>query len=108
MVALAAVLLVSVPVAVRHRPGGGPPTAPSAELLARIQSSGDVGWSGRATSQGSLALPSSESFATLGQLLGECLDRGSRAHRRSRSRSIRSGSRAPYPVETHGSRSVSK
>ena len=71
MVALAAVLLVSLPVAVRHRPGGGPVTAPTAELLARIQASGVVGWSGRAESRGSLALPSSESFATLGQLLGE-------------------------------------
>lgn len=71
MVVLAAALLVGVPVAVRHRPGGGPPTAPTAELLARIQGSDDVGWSGRATSRGSLALPSSDSFATLGQLLGE-------------------------------------
>ena len=71
MVALAAVLLVSVPVAVRHRPGGGPVTAPTAELLALVQGSGAVGWSGRAQSRGSLALPSSESFATLGQLLGE-------------------------------------
>ena len=71
MVLLAAVLLVGVPVAVRHRPGGGGPLAPSAELLARIQASGSVGWSGRAESQGSLALPSSDSFATLGQLLGE-------------------------------------
>ncbi|WP_204910950.1 hypothetical protein [Microlunatus spumicola] len=74
VVVLAAVLLVSLPVAVRHRPGGGPPTRPTAELLARVQGSGDVGWSGRATSRGSLALPSSDSFATLGQLLGEQVD----------------------------------
>jgi hypothetical protein len=73
-VVLAAALLVAVPVAVQHRPGGGAPTAPTAELLARIQASGSVGWSGRAQSSGSLQLPSSESFATLGQLLGERVD----------------------------------
>lgn len=71
MVVLAAVLLVGIPVALRHRPGGGPPTAPSAEMLALIQRSGAVGWSGRAASSGSLQLPDNDSFATLGQLLGQ-------------------------------------
>ena len=71
MVLGAAVLLVVVPVAVQHRPGGGPPTRPTADVLSRIQASGSVGWSGRAESTGTLALPSSDSFATLGQLLGE-------------------------------------
>ena len=47
MVVLAAVLLVGVPVAVRHRPAGGPcAAAPTAELVARVQASGAVGWSG--------------------------------------------------------------
>lgn len=92
MVVLAVVLLVSVPVTVRHRPGGGPLTAPSAELLARIQGSGNVGWSGRAQSAGALALPSSDSFATLGELLGEQVDlrawwRGPRSWRVDRIRS---------------------
>jgi hypothetical protein len=92
VVVLAAVLLVGVPVAVRHRPGGGPPTAPSAELLARIQGSGAVGWSGRAESTGSLALPSSDSFATLGELLGGQVElrawwRGARSWRVDRIRS---------------------
>jgi outer membrane lipoprotein-sorting protein len=67
----AAVLLVVLPVSVQHRPGGGPPTRPTAELLARIQASGTVGWSGRAESTGTLQLPANDSFATLGQLLGE-------------------------------------
>ena len=71
MVLASAALLVGLPIAVAHRPGGAPPTPPTAELLARIQGSAAVGWSGRAESQGSLALPSSDSFATLGQLLGE-------------------------------------
>ncbi|WP_139209990.1 LolA-like protein [Microlunatus flavus] len=67
----AAVLLVALPAAVQHRPGGGPPTRPTADVLARIQASADVGWSGRAQSTGTLQLPSSDSFATLGTLLGE-------------------------------------
>jgi hypothetical protein len=71
VVAFAAVLLVGVPVAVRHRPTG-PVTAPSvAELVARVQASGAVGWSGRAQSRGALQLPDSDSFATLGELLGQ-------------------------------------
>lgn len=88
----AAVLLVVTPVAVAHRPGGAPPTRPDAELLARVQASGSVGWSGRAESTGSLQLPSSDSFATLGQLLGEQVEmrawwRGERSWRVDRIRS---------------------
>ena len=66
-----AVLLVVVPLAFAHRPVGRVADAPPAELVARAQASAAVGWSGRAESQGSLALPDSDSFATLGQLLGE-------------------------------------
>lgn len=88
----AAVLLVGLPVVVQHRPGGGPPTRPTAEILARIQASADVGWSGRAQSTGSLQLPDSDSFATLGQLLGEQVElrawwRGERSWRVDRIRS---------------------
>ena len=68
MVLLAAVLLVAVPVAVRNRPAGSVPEQPVADVLARVQGSGGVGWSGRAESTGSLQLPESDSFATLGQL----------------------------------------
>ena len=71
VVLASAALLVGLPVAVAHRPGGGPPTRPTAALLAKVQASASVGWSGRAESQGSLQVPSSDSFATLGQLLGE-------------------------------------
>lgn len=74
VVLVAAALLVGVPVAVRHRPGGGPRTVPTAAVLARIEASGAVGWSGRAQSSGSLQLPSSDSFATLGELLGQQVD----------------------------------
>ena len=67
----AAVLLVAVPVGVQHRPAGAVVAPALDELLTRAQASATVGWSGRAESQGSLQLPSSDSFATLGQLLGE-------------------------------------
>ncbi len=88
----AAVLLVAVPVAVRQRPAGSVPTTAVEELLARAQASGSVGWSGRAESQGSLQLPGSDSFATLGQLLGERVElrawwRGERSWRVDRIRS---------------------
>lgn len=87
-----AALLVVAPLAVTHRPGGGPPTRPTAELLARVQASVGVGWSGRAQSTGSLQLPASDSFATLGQLLGEQVElrawwRGERSWRVDRIRS---------------------
>lgn len=88
----AAVLLVVLPLAVAHRPGGAPATRPTAELLAQVRASGSVGWSGRAESTGALQLPSSDSFATLGQLLGEQVElrawwRGERSWRVDRIRS---------------------
>ena len=92
MVALAAVLLLGIPVAVRHR-SAGPVTQPlPAELVARVQASAGVGWSGRAQSRGSLQLPDLDSFATLGQLLGQQVElrawwRGARSWRVDRIRS---------------------
>ena len=74
MVLLAAALLVGVPVAVRHRPTGPVAQPLPAELVSRVQASAAVGWSGRAQSRGSLQLPDNESFATLGQLLGQGQD----------------------------------
>lgn len=92
MVVLAAVLLVGVPVAVRHRPPGPVAEPPLTELVARVQASAAVGWSGRAESRGALQLPDSDSFATLGQLLGQQVElrawwRGPRSWRVDRIRS---------------------
>jgi hypothetical protein len=92
VVVLAAVLLVGVPVAVRHRSSGPVAQPLPAELVARVQASGAVGWSGRAQSRGSLQLPDNDSFATLGQLLGQQVDlrawwRGPRSWRVDRIRS---------------------
>ncbi len=92
MVVLAAVVLVSVPVAVEHRPVGRVAAPPLGDLVARVQASGSVGWSGRAESRGSLQLPNSDSFATLGELLGQQVDlrawwRGPRSWRVDRIRS---------------------
>ena len=92
MVVLAAVLLVGVPVAVRHRPAGAVAASSPAELIARVQASGSVGWSGRALSRGALQLPDNDSFATLGQLLGQQVElrawwRGPRSWRVDRIRS---------------------
>ena len=92
MVVLAAVLLVGVPVAVRHRPAGAVAGPSPAELVARVQASASVGWSGRALSRGALQLPENDSFATLGQLLGQQVElrawwRGSRSWRVDRIRS---------------------
>jgi outer membrane lipoprotein-sorting protein len=92
LVVLAAVLLVGVPVAVAHRPTGPVSSPLLPELVARAQASAAVGWSGRAQSQGSLELPDSDSFATLGQLLGERVElrawwRGPRSWRVDRIRS---------------------
>ena len=92
MVVLAAVLLVGVPVAVRHRPPGPcrSPCPPSSSPGSRPP--GAVGWSGRAQSRGSLQLPDNDSFATLGQLLGQQVElrawwRGPRSWRVDRIRS---------------------
>lgn len=68
---LAAALVVGVPVAVRSRAAGPVAEPELTDLVARVQASDEVGWSGRAQSRGSLQLPDSDSFATLGQLLGE-------------------------------------
>lgn len=92
MVVLAAVLLVGVPVAVRHRPTGAVEQPLPAELVSRVQASAAVGWSGRAQSRGSLQLPDNDSFATLGQLLGQQVElrawwRGPRSWRVDRIRS---------------------
>ena len=73
VVLLAAAALVSVPVAVSARqPGASDLTAST--LAERIAASSAVGWSGRVRSDGSLQLPKSSSFATLGDLLGQSND----------------------------------
>lgn len=67
---LTAVALVTVPVAVSHRPAAASSIS-AADLAQRVQDSGPTAWSGLAQTSGALQVPDSESFATLGELLGE-------------------------------------
>jgi hypothetical protein len=70
VVLAAAAALVVTPIAVRARPAA-PSDVTAADLVARIQRSGTVAWSGSVQSAGSLQVPDSDSFANLAQLLGE-------------------------------------
>ena len=73
VVLLAATALVVTPLAVQAR--RAQPVDLAADVLAaRVSASAGVGWSGRVQSEGTLQLPADESFATLGQLLGESVD----------------------------------
>ena len=65
-----AVVLVGAPIAVgARRAADSTVTAP--DLAAQIQASRALGWSGSVQTTGSLQIPESDSFATLGELLGE-------------------------------------
>jgi hypothetical protein len=70
VVLVAAAALVVTPLALRARPVAPSDISP-AELVARIEGSGVVPWSGSVESVGSLQVPDSDSFANLAQLLGE-------------------------------------
>jgi hypothetical protein len=70
VVLVTAAALIGIPVAVTARPAVDRGVGP-ADLVQRIQASGGVGWSGRVTTSGNLALPDSDSFVGLAQLLGE-------------------------------------
>lgn len=70
VVLLTATALVVTPVAVSAR-RPGPVDVAASTLAARIAASSSVGWSGRVRSDGSLQVPKSDSFATLGDLLGQ-------------------------------------
>lgn len=70
VVLLAAAALVAAPIAVTHRPAAFS-DLPAVELARRVQGSGTVAWSGLVQTSGALQVPDSDSFATLGELLGE-------------------------------------
>jgi hypothetical protein len=70
VVLVAAAALVVTPLAVRARPVA-PSDVSATDLVARVQRSGPVAWSGSVQSAGSLHVPDSDSFANLAQLLGE-------------------------------------
>lgn len=73
VVLLAATALVVTPVAVSAR-RAGPADVAAFTLAQRITGSSSVAWSGRVRSDGSLQVPKSDSFATLGDLLGQSND----------------------------------
>src|SRR4051794_13923514 len=66
----AAAALVITPLALEARPAKAS-DVPVEILAARVSASAGVGWSGSVQSEGTLQLPANDSFATLGQLLGE-------------------------------------
>ena len=70
IVVVTAVALVAVPLLVEAWPAGRS-GVDAARLAQLIQGSGDRAWSGRVTSVGSLDLPESDSFANVGDLLGQ-------------------------------------
>ena len=70
VVLVTAAALIGIPVAVTARPAADADVSPT-DLVQRIQASGGVGWSGRVETSGNLALPDSDSFVGLAQLLGE-------------------------------------
>lgn len=70
IVALATAALVLIPVAVQVRPAGST-TLDASSLAAKLRDSYLVGWSGVVETSGTVQIPQNDSFATLGQLLGE-------------------------------------
>jgi hypothetical protein len=70
VVLLVAAALVGTPFALAARPVPDRPRDPVA-LARLVQASATWGWSGSVETSGALAVPQSDSFATLGQLLGE-------------------------------------
>ena len=73
IVLIAAVVLVGAPIAVGARRAVDSGVG-AAELARQIQASAALGWSGSVRTTGSLQIPASDSFATLGELLGESTD----------------------------------
>lgn len=69
IVLLTAVVLVAAPVVGTHRPAAASDLG-AADLAQRVRASGGVAWSGRVRTMGALQVPDSDSFATLGELLG--------------------------------------
>jgi hypothetical protein len=70
VVLLTAIAFVATPLLISAR-SAAPSDISATELAGRIQQSSNVGWSGFVETVGTLQIPDSESFATLGQLLGE-------------------------------------
>jgi hypothetical protein len=69
-VLLTAAAFVATPLLVSARPVA-PSDMAAVELAGRVRQSADVAWSGFVETSGTLQVPDNESFATLGQLLGE-------------------------------------
>jgi hypothetical protein len=69
-VILTAAVFIAAPLLMSARPAA-PSEISASELAGRIRQSGDIGWSGFVETTGTLQVPDSDSFATLGQLLGE-------------------------------------
>src|SRR4051794_16143889 len=70
IVVIAAAALIAVPLLVQARPAARSDLDPG-RLAALISASGERAWSGRVSSVGALDLPDSDSFANLGDLLGQ-------------------------------------
>ncbi|HJV13140.1 MAG TPA: hypothetical protein VJ625_04535 [Propionibacteriaceae bacterium] len=70
VVLLTAVAFVATPLVISAR-SAAPSDISATDLAGRIHQAGNVGWSGFVETVGTLQIPDSESFATLGQLLGE-------------------------------------
>lgn len=70
VVLLVAAALVGAPFALAARPVPDTPRDPAA-LAGLVRTSASWGWSGTVRTSGALQVPDSDSFATLGQLLGE-------------------------------------
>lgn len=69
VVLLAAAVLVGTPLALGRRPAAASSLSAS-ELARRVHGSAAAGWSGLVVSSGAVQVPESDSFATLGDLLG--------------------------------------
>ncbi|HEX6757005.1 MAG TPA: hypothetical protein VF086_01125 [Propionibacteriaceae bacterium] len=69
-VLLTAAAFVATPILISARPPA-PSDVAAVELAGRVRQSADVAWSGFVETSGTLQVPDNESFATLGQLLGE-------------------------------------
>ena len=69
-VILTAAAFIAAPLLMSARPAA-PSDITAVELAGRVGQSADIGWSGFVETAGTLQVPDSDSFATLGQLLGE-------------------------------------
>lgn len=73
IVLVTAAALLGTPLLVGARPAADSSVTAS-DLAARIEASGDVGWSGFVSTSGTLQVPDEDSFANLAELLGERTD----------------------------------